>query len=53
MDLVTWICPECGTENIDITDQMTHCATCGEVVWVGNEEGQFWPQGWKVDVEEA
>ena len=48
-DMVDWDCPACGEENSDLIDQGTHCAYCGEVVWVGNQDNQVWDEGWKVE----
>lgn len=50
-ELIHWTCPECGIENIDLQDDFTHCAACGEVVWVMNEDELFEDQKYSVPLE--
>ena len=38
MDMIEWHCPNCDEVNTDIPDRGTHCAYCGQIVWVGNED---------------
>jgi len=49
VDLIDWHCPECGEMNSDFSDNYTHCAYCGEVVYVLNEDDLIDDQNWKVD----
>lgn len=49
--LITWDCPLCGEENIDLQDDYTHCSWCGEVVWVLDEDYSIDDQYYKVDIE--
>jgi hypothetical protein len=50
-EMVEWICPNCEDNVWDFPNQYTHCGRCGEVVWVGYEDGMIDDQHWKVDVE--
>jgi hypothetical protein len=40
-ELVEWTCPYCQTINEDVKFQTTHCAGCGEVVYVLDEDENF------------
>lgn len=52
LDLIGWHCPNCDEVNFDHPDQYTHCAYCGEVVYVLNEDDYVDDQNWKVDINE-
>jgi transcription initiation factor TFIIIB Brf1 subunit/transcription initiation factor TFIIB len=46
--MVEWDCPNCGHTNTDFQDQHTHCACCGLVVYVLNEDGLINSEDWYV-----
>jgi transcription initiation factor TFIIIB Brf1 subunit/transcription initiation factor TFIIB len=52
-ELIDWDCPQCGETNTDLTYQFTHCAKCGRVVMVSGEDGDFFDEGYSVEVEPA
>lgn len=47
---IDWDCPQCGTTNTDLTHQGTHCGSCGRVVWVLDEDGNFFDEKWNVEM---
>ncbi len=53
VELIKWACPQCGENNWDLPDQETHCGHCGRVVWIGNENGQYWDKEWNVPIDES
>lgn len=48
--LVDWNCPECGETNTDKPNRETHCAKCGRVVFVLDEDDSFHDLHYKVDL---
>ena len=50
-ELIRWDCPDCGERNIDLQDDYTHCAKCGQVVWVLGRDFDIEDQKWKVSVK--
>jgi uncharacterized Zn finger protein len=51
LELIDWTCPQCGETNSDIPDQLTHCAACGRVVLVGEDETMIFEEDWNVPTE--
>ena len=46
--MTDWVCPQCGETNCDFEDWDTHCAFCGEVVYV-LQNGDVDDMHYKVD----
>jgi len=50
-NMVEWYCPQCGEVNSDLINQYTHCAYCGRVVFVSDEDDVTFDDHWNVVIK--